>query len=227
MWALGLNYTLQFAKGTSSDAWQFYTDYYDSGLDPITGLPLQPPVIDYWLDFDERHMANANLDLELPSDFFLIPLQNITSSFVVQFHSGMPYTPTDLKGNKLGDENSARMPGWWNIDWSASKRFAVGPLRLVLSAMIQNLFNNRQITGVYETTGDPENHGDYEPPVTQFGYLYLTAYRYSPQSDYNHDGIVAPTEMKRAYIDARSDYYLDPMNFNGPFKAQLGLGIRF
>ncbi|MEO0136711.1 MAG: TonB-dependent receptor [candidate division WOR-3 bacterium] len=227
MWAFGLSYTLQFAKGTASYAGEFYYDFYYGGIDPITGLPLQPPVIDYWLDFDERNIVNANLDLSLPEDFVFIPLQNFNSSFVFSYHSGHPYTPEDLRGNKLGDENSARMPGYWNVNMNASRPIKIGPTRLVLSALVNNLFNTRQIIEVYTTTGDPDNHGDPEPLITQFGYLSLASARYSPQADYNHDGVITPVEMKKAYIAARTDYYLDPTNYNGPFRVQLGVSLGF
>lgn len=227
MWAFGLSYTLQFAKGTASYAGEFYFDFYYGGTDPITGLPLQPPVIDYWLDFDERNIVNANLDLSLPSDFVFIPLQNFNSSFVFSYHSGHPYTPEDLRGNKIGDENSARMPGYWNVDMNASKQIKIGSVKLLLTALIDNLFNTRQITEVYVTTGDPDNHGDAEPTLTQFGNLSISSTRYSPQSDYNHDGLITPPEAKRAYIAARNDYYLDPTNYNGGFKVQLGIGLGF
>lgn len=227
MWALGISYTLQFAKGTAAWAGEFYYDRYYGGQDPITGLSLQPPVIDYWLDFDERSMVNANLDFELPKDFILIPLQNLISSFVFSFHSGHPYTPTDLRGEKLGDENSARMPGYWNVDFNASRKIALGPVNLVISALIQNLFNTRQILSVYSTTGDPDNHGDYEPSLSQFGSISIASTRYSPQTDYNHDGLISPVEMKKAYIAALTDYYLDPTHYNGPFRVQLGIGLGF
>ncbi len=227
MWALGLSYTLQFAKGTASYAGEFYYDFYYGGTDPITGLPLQPPVIDYWLDFDERNIVNANFDLSLPDDFVFIPLQNFNSSFVFSFHSGQPYTPEDLKGNKIGDENSARMPGYWNVDVNASRVLKIGPTGLRLTALIMNLFNTKQVIEVYPASGDPDTRGDPEPSITQFGYLTIASTRYSPQADYNHDGIITPHEQKKAYIAARNDYYLDPTNYKGGFRVQLGISLGF
>jgi len=219
MWALGINYTLQFAKGTASNSSEWYYDHYE--------FQIEPPVIDYWLDFDERHSLNANLDVELPKDFILIPLQNLSSSFVFSFHSGQPYTPLDLRGERTGDENSARKPGWWNLDWNAARRISIGPVGLTLNALIQNVFNSKQIINVYPTTGDPENHGDPEPLVSQFDYLTLTSSRYSPQTDFNHDGVASPNEFKKTYLAARTDYYSNPLNYNGPFKVQFGVGIGF
>jgi outer membrane receptor protein involved in Fe transport len=219
MWALGLTYTLQFARGTASNASEWYYDHYDFGV--------EPPVIDYWLDFDERHIVNANLDFDLPRDFFLIPLQNFTSSVVFNYHSGHPYTPENLKGERIGDENSARMPGYWNVDFGTSRRIHVGSVNVQFSALITNLFNTRQVIDVYTTTGDPEKHGDPEPGLGQFGPVTIASTRYSPQADYNHDGLITPEEYQQEYILARNDYYSDPLNFNGPLRIQLGVGIGF
>lgn len=219
MWALGLNYTLQFAKGTGADAWAWYSNYYYF-QDSI-------PVIDYWLDFDERHTANLNFDLAFPSSFFFVPLQDFVSSFVFSYHSGLPYTPEDLRGNRLGDENSARMPSYWNVDWNFSRRIALGPLNMILSGLITNLFNTTQVTNVYVTTGDPDDHGDPEPSLSQFSSLTIASSRYSPQGDFNHDGLITPVEKKQDYMLAIEDYYRCPINYYGGFRMRLGIGIGF
>jgi len=227
IWAFSVNYTLQFAKGTASSAGQFYTDFYNSGTDPITGLPLQPPQIDYWLDFDERSSVNADFSLDFPKEFVFIPLQNLSGTFVFSYHSGHPYTPMDLKGNKLGDDNSARMSGYWNIDFSAQRRIPIGPVSFALNVLINNLLNTQQITSVYETTGKPADHGDTEPSIGQFGNLAISSTRYSPQCDYDHDGLITNVEMKKGYIAARNDYYDDPSFYNGPFRIQVGVNLGF
>lgn len=219
MWAVGVTYTLQFAKGTGAYAGEWYYDHYNFQIDP--------PVIDYWLDFDQRHTLNANFDLEMPEDFTFIPLQNFNSSVVFTYSSGHPYTPEDLKGNQIGDENSARMPGYWNVDLRFSRLFKLGPARLVVKGLLTNLFNTEQIVNVYPTSGKPDDHGDPEPTLSQFGYLAISSSRYSPQSDPNHDGLITPIEMKESYILARTDYYNNPRNYNDPFKVQLGAGIGF
>jgi len=227
MYSFNINYTLQFAKGTASYAGQFYYDFYNSGTDPYTGLPLQPPQIDYWLDFDERSSVNADFSIDLPKDFVFIPVQNFSGTLVFSYHSGHPYTPRDLKGNKLGDDNSARMPGFWNTDLSAQRRIPIGPVNLALNLLISNLFNTQQITNVYETTGKPDDHGDAEPNLSQFGALSISSSRYSPQADFNHDGLCTVVEMKRDYLAARTDLYSDPTYYNGPFRIQVGVNLGF
>jgi len=219
MWAFGLSYTIQFAKGTAAWAGQWYYDHYDYGI--------EPPVIDYWLDFDERHIVNANLDFDFPTDFLFMPFRDFTSSFVFSYHSGHPYTPEDARGNRLGDVNSARMDGYWNVDLNFSRRIKLGPMNLQVSGLVYNLFNTRQIIDVYPFTGDPDDFGFPEPPLDQFSPLSMASSRYSPQADYNHDGLITQAEYKRADIAARADYYEDPTNYNGPLRIRLGVGIGF
>ena len=98
---------------------------------------------------------------------------------------------------------------------------------MVLSGMIYNLFNTEQVREVYVTTGLPDDHGDPEPGLGQFGYLPISSSRYSPQADYNHDGLINPVEMKQAYMAARTDYYEDPRNYYSPFRVRFGIGIGF
>ncbi len=219
MWAMGVSYTLQFAKGTAASAFEWYQDHYFYNI--------AVPVIDYWLDFDERHILNANLDFEMPGDFFLIPLQNFNNSFVFSYHSGTPYTPRDLRGNRLGDENSARIPGFYNVDWNFSRSIKLGPANLVVRGMLLNLFNSDQIIEVHETTGDPFDHGDPEPSLDQFGYTSMASSRYSPQSDFNHDGLIDPREAKQSYIDCQNDYWTDARNYYPGFRARFGVGFMF
>ena len=219
MWALSVVYTLQFAKGTAAYAGEWYYDYYYYQIDP--------PVIDYWLDFDERHTVNANLDIEMPRDFVFIPLQDFATSFVFSYHSGHPYTPENLKGEKIGDENSARMPGYFNVNWNFSRRISLGPVRFLVTGLIDNLFNTEQVVDVYPTTGEADDHGDPEPGIGQFGNIPHTSSRYSPQADFDHDGLINPVEQKADYIAAIRDYYDDPRYYNGPFRVRLGVGIGF
>jgi len=219
MWAFGLNYTLQFAKGTAATATEWYTDYY------FYDIPV--PVIDYWLDFDERHTVNANFDFDLPRDFFFVALQEFTSSFVLSYHAGHPYTPEDLDGNRIGDENSARMSGYWNVDVNFSRQVSIGPLKVTFSGLIENLLNTTQITNVYTTTGDPDDHGDPEPNLGQFGSMTIASTRYSPQGDFNHDGLMTSQERKDDYMMAVRDMYRDPRNYMNGFRMRFGVGIGF
>jgi hypothetical protein len=119
------------------------------------------------------------------------------------------------------------MPGYLNADLNFSRRVNLGPLNVVLSGMIYNLFNTEQVNNVYVTTGRADDHGDPEPTITQFVSIPMSSDRYTPQGDYNHDGLISPTEAKQDYITALTDYYINPRNYNNAFKARFGVGIGF
>lgn len=226
-WSFDVSYTLQFAKGTASSAWQNYYNIYLEDPDPITGeYPV--PKIDYWLDFDERHIVNATLGLEMPDNFIVLPLRNLTSDFIFSYHSGFPYTPTDFKGNKLGDDNSARIPGYINVDANITKRITISKLKFALFANIYNLFNTEQIISVYSTTGEPDDDGQtITVKVDQFSNISLASAYYTPQADYNHDGINNPWELRSEYIKARSFYYNNPLHWYPGFRMRVGFGLSF
>ncbi len=211
MWAFGLSYNLRFSEGIYE--WN------------------QPPDIDtvikQWLDFDERGIIHANFDSEFPNTFFFLPLRDFTNSFIISYHSGLPYTPEDFAGNQLGDVNSARMPGFWNIDWKFSRYIRIGSAKLALTGLINNLLNTKQITDVYNTTGSPDEHGYPDPLLSQFGSISIISSRYSPQADHDHNGLITPVEMRDEYIAARDDLYEDPTNWKNPFRLRIGIGIEF
>ena len=226
-WSFDLSYTLQFAKGTASYAWQHYYDIYNQPRDPITGeYPL--PNIDYWLDFDERHMINSSFTIDFPEDFMLMPLRNFFTSFIFSFHSGFPYTPTDLKGNKLGDNNSARMPGYINVDANISKKVKIGGLKLLLFSNLYNLFNTEQVTKVYSSTGRPDDDGgEITVKLSGFSTISMSSSYYTPQADYNHDGLNSPEELYEEYLKARRLYKNNPFHWKPGFRARLGIALQF
>ncbi|MEO0124143.1 MAG: TonB-dependent receptor [candidate division WOR-3 bacterium] len=226
-WAFDISYTLQFAKGTASSAWQNYYNIYTENPDPITGqYPI--PRIDYWLDFDERHIVNATLGFESPENFIFLPLRNMTTDFIFSYHSGFPYTPTDNKGNKLGDDNSARMPGYINVDANITKGITIQKLNFILFANIYNLFNTEQITQVYSTTGKPDDDGQTSTvSIGQFSNITLSSSYYTPQADHNHDGINNPYELREEYIKARAFYYNNPFHWSPGFRMRVGVGLSF
>jgi outer membrane receptor protein involved in Fe transport len=212
----GIAYTLQYAKGAS--AWA-HADYYTSDI--------EPPVINYWLDHDERHNILANIDFVIPKDFSLSPFRNLTNSIIFSYHSGHPYTPEDLTGERLANVNTLRMPDYWNVDWKINRRLHIGPAKFVLSCLINNLFNTEQIIEVYPITGKPDDHGDPVPSLDQFDYVPITSSYYSPQADYDHDGLITPPEFQFAYATAVNDYYNNPTYYNNGFRMKLGIGVDF
>lgn len=211
---LGITYNLQFARYSE---WDYYSTI--NGTDSS--------LIDIWLDHHEGQTLNARLVFELPENFGFFLLQDFTTSFVISFHSGHPYTLTDLKGNIIGAVNDSLMPGYWNINCKFSRGVKIGPAKLVLTGLIFNLLNTEQIIDVYNTTGSPDDHGIPDPSLSQFIYIAMSSSRYSPQTDHNHDGLISPVEMRDEYIAARDDLCEDPTNYKSPFRFRIGIGVEF
>ncbi|MEO0122617.1 MAG: TonB-dependent receptor [candidate division WOR-3 bacterium] len=221
--SIGLSYNLQFTEQMPVYDYNYYYYYYE-GNDPITGEPINYEKKYHPLNYDCRHSLKSFLIFNIPKDFHAL-LNNSTFSLFYSFYSGLPYTPEDLRGRPVGDINSARMPANNNVDMKYLKKFKIGPVCLSFNLLINNLFNTKQIVYVYPTTGKPDDHGDPEPPIGQFGWLSISSSYYSPQSDHNHDGLITPVEMRDEYLKARYDYFTNPLHYANPFRIRLGLGL--
>lgn len=227
-WLFDLSYTLQFAKGTASYAWQHYYDIYAAGnIDPITG-EYRLPRIDFWLDFDERHIVNSTVGFELPKDFILNLFRNSSGDFIISYHSGFPYTPTDSKGKALGDQNSARMISYVNVDANLTKNISIMGTNLSLFTNLYNLFNTEQINSVFSTTGKVDDDGQEGTIlISDFSSISIASAYYTPQADYNHDGINSAPELHSEYIKARRFYlYNNPFRWKPGFRMRIGIALK-
>uniref|UniRef100_A0A7C3YUX6 TonB-dependent receptor n=1 Tax=candidate division WOR-3 bacterium TaxID=2052148 RepID=A0A7C3YUX6_UNCW3 len=217
-WQARASYTFQIAKGTAADAWQWYSYNYQ-------GIPFTQ--IDYYLDYDQRHLLNFDFGLSFPSDFFFWPLRNFNSGLVFTYGTGFPYTPTDLRGTRTGDLNSGRMPSTWNCDLRLSKEFRLGGIRPVLVCDVLNLFNHINVTNVHSATGLPNFDGQVYT-VGQFSSGYIPGDpTYHPARDYDHDGYITQWERYDSYIQARKDYVDDPTNYGPPRRIRVGVEFGF
>ncbi len=226
-WSGRIAYTLQYAKGTGSYAWEAYFDYISASPDPVTGTAPPIPAIDFWLDFDERHMLVADLGLVFPGDFGIGALRDFSVATVTTYHSGQPYTPTNSKGERTGDMNSARKPGYVNTDMRASRDIKLGPVGVGLHCSIYNLFNTIQVRNVYPSSGKPDwddTDANYLP--YQFSAFTIFSSYYHPAADFDHDGICTGTERYSSYIDARRFVQRDPNNYLPSFRVKFGASIK-
>ena len=172
---LTATYTLQFADGSGSDA-------NSSG-----GLNIRGPIRTLLpLDVDERHRITSTIDYRYsggknyngPVLFGKDILANTGANFVLTAVSGRPYTDRIRaeEFNASGFQvaiNDARLPWTINIDMRVDKDFTIvtnqttnKAINLNIYLRAQNLLNTRNVIGVYEFTGDPENDGFL---VTPFG----------------------------------------------------------
>lgn len=130
-----LDYTYSFAEGNASDPAAAYYDEL-SGNEPEKQLVA--------LDWDQRHTLNSILTFH--------PAQNSGISLVLQYWSGLPYTPS-LAGTRLAYENSERKPDQYNIDLRSFWNFKIGGLHISFHLNIYNLFDHRNEVLVYNDTG--------------------------------------------------------------------------
>ncbi len=214
-WSAKLGYTFTIAKGTASDAFAQY-----GRSDPYK--------IDYYLDQDQRHALHADLGFSFPSDFVFVPLRDFDVSGVLAYGSGVPYTPTDIRGNVTGPENSARMPAAMNVDARLGKDLRLGGVSLSLNCDISNVLNTTIITNVNTATGKPDftgriiTPGEFTSGVIAFGDLY-----YHPFRDYNHDGYLSQFEQYDSYLRAYNDRYNPPTYYGAGRKVKFGLSLSF
>ncbi len=164
-----LNYTLQYAVGTSSSVGTNYGIILASA-DPFTGQKIFP-LTESPLDYDRRHRINFNGGFKFgngegPTIAGMKVLQNSLINLTGVFQTGQPYTLLDLKGNQAGDYNAERYPSLWDFDLRLSRRImmsdiisSLGSTEIELYVDVINLFNRVEPILVYTRTKDPDNDG--------------------------------------------------------------------
>ena len=143
--AAQLDYTYMSALGTNSNPTDAFVAQ-QNGLAPIVQL------ID--LSWEQPQVLNIQLEYQL---------DGWTGTLTSQFSSGYPYTPTVYTTEATGSnssysgfiENSARMPSSLNINLQISKIFKIGRFNVAVLCSITNLFDTRNVKGVYSDTGLP------------------------------------------------------------------------
>jgi outer membrane receptor protein involved in Fe transport len=160
-----LSYTIQRAEGNSSNP----LDTRDDLLARPPRVPLKKLII---LDWDRPHKFNFNLDYrfrrnEGPTIAGSKWLQDFGINLTGRFESGLPFTPTDTRGQRIADENVARMPSTWQLDLRVDKNFAVGGTKAGVFLEVTNLTNRVNVADVFTDTGLPLDTRD--PGYTDFG----------------------------------------------------------
>jgi len=234
-WNARLSYGLSMARGTASSTYEWYYERYRYGTDPVTGQQMEPPRRDYALEFDETHNIKLNLGCDLPQDFGFVPLRDLTASVLFNFGSGLPFTPREVKklnaGRKTAEQNSARMPPRFTTDLTAAKYFAIGQVKIGVTAVITNLLNAQTVQWVYGHTGEASDDGYVSTlsPDNWPGPSYVTLVNtsYNPRRDMNHDGYISAEEEYVAYRVGYLDFVDNPMNYGPPRQVKVGVNLEF
>ncbi|MFH2055780.1 MAG: TonB-dependent receptor, partial [bacterium] len=150
-----MNYAYMFAYGkSSSERSNYFDEFYNRSI----------PIIEFPLNWDQRHEMTLNLDLRIPKDdhpklFGLKLPDNWGVNALWQFGSGFPFTPDrDFPGLELAigespQNNSMRYPATTNVDVRAWKRFPLLGLDFTVDLWVDNLFDNENIDYIYGLTG--------------------------------------------------------------------------
>jgi hypothetical protein len=165
-----LNYTLQFADGTGSTSESNRT---------ITFGQLKTI---YPFTYDQRHSISTILDYRYGSGKdYNGPvigkariLENTGANLLFTVNSGRPYTkysePLHFSGfGTQGSFNSSRLPWTTTVDLRFDRDIELGkkesPMALNLYLRISNLFNTRNIVGVYPYSSSPDDDGYFSSVV--------------------------------------------------------------
>ncbi|MBQ9312700.1 MAG: TonB-dependent receptor [Bacteroidales bacterium] len=180
------SYTLQYAEGTTGLSSSTLVSLIRAGY---PNVKMMFPISD-----DRRHAFKLGLDFRYESgDKYNGPvtsikvvdkdgnprvknikwLQNfgVNLSGVVQ--SGAPYTKyySNTQSTIVGSFRGSRLPWIYRVDLTVDKAFIikVGKRQTVLDVFcsVYNLFDFKNITGVFGVTGDPDDNGYLTDPDTQ------------------------------------------------------------
>ncbi|MEW5993001.1 MAG: TonB-dependent receptor [Candidatus Zixiibacteriota bacterium] len=197
-----ISYGYMIATGNASYELEPYYTYLTSTEDTLA------PVTEYPLDFDQRHTVTAVLNYRVPSDWngrlFGMKLPGAWGvTMVGHYGSGLPYTPTDADGNRLGERNEGRLPANYTVDMRFNKDFRLAGSGHPFSFFVEvdNLFNRHNVIDVYSRTGQAADDG----------------YRIQFAS--------AAQDAEAEKYDRLYDH--DPQNFSPPRTVRVGFELNF
>ncbi len=153
-----LSYVYAFAFGKASEAAREWQDPYEISREPLSEAALND---------DVRHKLNATVQIFVPSTvkprLFGLPIPNAwTLSVITRIESGKPFTPSKEYPNivsEIGEDiqrNSMRMPSVVNFDIRLTKDFKFVGLDCSYILWVENVFDSRNVVGVYTNTGRPD-----------------------------------------------------------------------
>ena len=197
---INANYTLQYAEGTGLST----TTMSELIKEGYTTLKMLNPIND-----DRRHEFKANVDYRLgkgegpkitravkdkdgtSKKKEVYPFQNLGVNFLAVAQSGRPYTKafSNTQNTIVGSYRGARLPWGFYFDVVVDKTWPIEikhegkkPRQTMLNAAVtvRNLFDIRNVTGVFSVTGNPSDNGYLTDPETQSvinSYLDPQSYR--------------------------------------------------
>lgn len=161
-----VDYTYSKAMGTGSNS----TSHFDIAWQD---QDLRFPTIVMPLDFNQDHVATINVDFRLTKDdgptlFNFKPLANLGVNVLYSMHSGSRYTKIEPGPLGLFPQNAPRplealnssvLPWYYRLDLKMDRSFRIAQFNFKPYIWVYNIFNTKNVTGVYRQTGDPHDNG--------------------------------------------------------------------
>lgn len=224
------NYTLQYAEGTGLSS----TTMSELIKEGYTTLKMLNPIsddrrhefkanVDYRFGPGEgwsysRKVKNKETGADEKKEVH--PLQNFGVNFMAVAQSGRPYTRafSNTQSTIVGSYRGARLP-WsfffnvivdkvWPIAITSSKTGKTRQTSLQAAVTVNNLFDIRNVAGVFAVTGNPTDNG------------YLT----DPETQSTINAYLDPESFRDLYVISLINNY---WNFSSPRTIKLGLTYSF
>lgn len=220
-------YNLSWARGTSSYANEAYYEFIQRGD--------TAPMVEYYLDFDQRNRFFTQIDIYLPAGMSRLQIVNtVFDSLEIHLFgylgNGFPYSPPGGKGDPQ-TWNTRLKPWRSNLDAVLNKRFPIGRLKLNVIIEVLNLLNIRDIMDIYPATGKSNDDGViigfdqfYRPELQR---VRFGDREYHPARDKNNDGYITQFEEYHSalfYHQATIDWV---NNYGPPRRARLGFQLEW
>lgn len=172
-----VDYTYSKAMGTGSSSGSHFDIAWQD-------QQLRFPTLIMPLDYNQDHVGNVNIDLRLNKDdgptlFGVKPLGNLGVNVFYTIHSGSRYTRIEPGPRGLFPQNAPRpiealnssvLPWYNRMDMKIDRTIIYGKYRIKPYIWIYNVFNKKNVTGVYAQTGDPHDNGWF---LTEDGKAWL------------------------------------------------------
>lgn len=193
----GLNYTMSFANGSSSDPGSLNlinTAIQYGGEDVVF---VERKVLS--LDWDQRHTINAYVNFIQPDDWSI--------GLVGYYNSGVPFSPTFVGRYDIAEReyrNSDFKPTRWSIDLKVKKNIDIFGVESILFLKIDNLFDHLNHERVFSSTGRADQKAEL-PEEKQILIDELEG-----EGHFTYDEVT-----------------FSPYNYSDPRKIQLGMEVKF
>jgi hypothetical protein len=167
-----LGYSYQDARNTGSDPFTYINIFsrLETNANQLLGRVPTPAEAMRVTEENRKHNITGNFALHFPADYDNRLLANFGLSGTIRFASGTPYTRLAQSGSfllennqglgttgaQLADDemNTAALPWLKIFDLQVRKGLSVMGWRAQAFAMITNVLDLENITGVYATSGD-------------------------------------------------------------------------